>query len=69
MPSAALSSALPFVLRWEGGFVDHPADPGGRTNKGVTQKVYNASRARLGLAPQDVKNITDAEVHAIYEAD
>jgi lysozyme family protein len=69
MPSAALSSALPFVLRWEGGFVDHPADPGGRTNKGVTQKVYNASRARLGLAPQDVKNITDTEVHAIYEAD
>ena len=48
MPSAALSSALPFVLRWEGGFVDHPTDPGGRTNKGVTQKVYNAWRTRLG---------------------
>ena len=28
MPSAAFEAALPFVLRWEGGFVDHPADPG-----------------------------------------
>ena len=41
MPSPAFESSLPFILRWEGGFVDHPADPGGRTNKGVTQKVYD----------------------------
>jgi lysozyme family protein len=69
MPSEAFESALPFVLRWEGGFVDHPKDPGGRTNKGVTQKVYNAWRSRQGQAPADVKAITDSEVHAIYEAD
>lgn len=31
MPSAAFEASLPFVLRWEGGFVDHPNDPGGRT--------------------------------------
>lgn len=42
MNDAALDPALKFVLRWEGGFVDHPDDPGGRTNKGVTQKVYDA---------------------------
>jgi len=44
MPSSAFETALPFVLRWEGGFVDHPADPGGRTNRGVTQRTYDAWR-------------------------
>lgn len=69
MSDTALESALKFVLRWEGGFVDHPNDPGGRTNKGVTQKVYDAWRTRQGQAPQDVKLIDDAEVHAIYATD
>lgn len=27
---------LPFILRWEGGFVNDPTDRGGTTNKGVT---------------------------------
>ena len=65
----ALEPALLFVLRWEGGFVDHPDDPGGRTNRGVTQKVYDGWRARQGLSAQDVKLIADAEVHAIYASD
>jgi lysozyme family protein len=69
MPSAAFEKSIPFILRWEGGFVDHPADPGGRTNKGVTQKVYDAWRARQGQAPRDVKLIDESEVHAIYESD
>jgi len=68
MPSPAFEAALPFILRWEGGFVDHPADPGGRTNKGVTQRVYNAWLARQGQSGRDVKQITDAEVRAIYES-
>ena len=28
----------PFIIKWEGGFVNHPNDPGGATNKGVTIK-------------------------------
>ena len=30
----------PFILKWEGGFVNHPSDPGGATNKGVTIAVW-----------------------------
>ena len=62
-----LSTALKFTLRWEGGYVNHPADPGGATNKGVTKKVYDAYRQGKGLGLNDVRNITDAEVHDIYE--
>lgn len=69
MDNSALDAALKFVLRWEGGFVDHPADPGGRTNKGVTQKVYDGWRRRQGQPPRDVKDITNDEVHTIYASD
>lgn len=68
MPSPAFVSSLPFIVRWEGGFVEHPADPDGRTNEGVTQKVYDAWRARQGFVRQDVKLIEDREVQAIYES-
>ena len=67
MPMTAFETALPFVLRWEGGFVDHPNDPGGRTNRGVTQRVYDDWRRRQGLMPRDVKLIDDEEVQRIYE--
>jgi lysozyme family protein len=67
MSSASFDDSLPFVLRWEGGYINHPADPGGATNKGVTQKVYDAWRIGQGRPAQDVRQITDAEVHAIYE--
>jgi lysozyme family protein len=68
-PSAAFLDSLPFVLRWEGGYVDHPADPAGRTNRGVTQGVYDRWRARQGLSARDVRLIEDAEVESIYETD
>lgn len=33
---ANIDVLLPFILKWEGGFVNDPADAGGATNKGVT---------------------------------
>ena len=39
--------SLQFVLEREGGRVDDPRDRGGRTNKGVTQRVYDAHRRAL----------------------
>lgn len=68
MPSDAFQQALPFILRWEGGYVNHPADHGGATNKGVTQRVYDDWRTRRSQAPRDVRLIEDDEVGAIYEA-
>ena len=62
-----LEEALRFTLRWEGGYVNHPDDRGGETNKGVTTATYRAYRQRQGLPMQSVKAITDGEVREIYE--
>ena len=32
--------ALRHILKYEGGYVNHPADPGGMTNLGVTKRVW-----------------------------
>lgn len=63
-----LSNALDFTLRWEGGYVNDPADPGGATNKGVTQSTYDTWRASQKLPKQPVKLISHSEVGAIYES-
>ena len=57
---------LPEVLQHEGGYVNHPKDPGGATNKGITQKTYDSWRDRAGQPRQSVRNIRDDEVTAIY---
>lgn len=59
-------TALQQILKWEGGFVDHPADPGGATNQGVTQATYDAHRARAGLPTRSVEFISTSEVESIY---
>lgn len=67
-PDEMLDAALQFTLQWEGGYVNHPADPGGATNKGVIQSTYDTFRKNQGLPTQSVRAITDAEVHAIYKS-
>jgi len=58
--------ALQFVLWWEGGFVHHPADLGGPTNKGITQATYDAWRKARGQSPRPVREIEEKEVEQIY---
>lgn len=65
----AFDQALPLVLVHEGGYVNHPKDPGGATMKGVTQATYDGWRAKQGLPAQPVRNITPEEVSAIYRRD
>lgn len=57
------------VLVHEGGFVNHPKDPGGATMKGVTQAVYDAWRGKQGLPKQSVRHVADDELVAIYRRD
>lgn len=58
--------SLSRVLKSEGGYVNHPQDPGGETNFGVTQRVYDAYRSRLGLKRASVRYISKTEVAQIY---
>ncbi len=57
--------ALAFVLRWEG-CVDHPQDPGGATNMGITQATYDRWRRSQGLPTRPVRDISREEAAAIY---
>ncbi len=65
--NASFDEAFQIVLGSEGGFSNHAADRGGRTNYGVTQSTYNSFRARNGLGQQDVRNISQGEVKAVYK--
>lgn len=68
MTATTFGRALDLVLVHEGGYSNHPADPGGATNKGITQRVYDGWRARLGQPARSVREIADGEVAAIYKA-
>lgn len=56
-----------WLLVHEGGYVNHPKDPGGATNRGVIQRTYDAFRDREGLPRRSVRQIENAEVWEIYK--
>jgi hypothetical protein len=59
--------SLQYVLVHEGGFADHPSDPGGATMKGVTLATF---RRHFGAnkSVNDLKNITQAQLEQIYRS-
>ncbi len=59
--------ALKEVLKHEGGYVNHPADPGGATNKGITIATYRKWIDRDGTI-DDLKRITDDQVSKVYRS-
>ena len=65
--SSSFDKALEFVLRKEGGYVNHENDLGGATNYGVIQSTYNAYLNKVGRPIQSVSNITKEEVEEIYK--
>ncbi|SDG36635.1 glycoside hydrolase family 108 protein [Pelagibacterium luteolum] len=71
MPASRWTRCLALILKHEGGYVDHPADPGGATNMGITHKTLARWR---GVSPwwdvpkSEVAALTRAEAAAIYKA-
>ena len=57
---------LKMLLHHEGGFVNHPRDPGGMTNHGVTRLVYERWVGRK-MSEQDMRDLTPADVAPIYQ--
>jgi len=61
------SKCMDFVFPHEGGFTDDPADPGGPTNFGITQRTLAAWR-HADVSTEDVRDLTKDEAQNIYHA-
>jgi len=48
---------IAFTLKWEGGYVNNPDDPGGETNMGISKRSY---------PNEDIKNMTIERAEIIY---
>ena len=53
---------LETILHHEGGYVNHPKDPGGETNRGVTKRVYQEHGGT-----KDMKDLLVEDVAPIYK--
>ena len=58
-------ACLAHLLKHEGGFVNHPSDPGGATNLGVTQAVWEGWIDR-SVSEKNMKALTPAKVAPLY---
>ena len=55
---------LELILKAEGGWVNHPSDPGGETNLGVTKRVWEEY---VGHPVESLKKLTKEDVAPLYE--
>ena len=58
--------SLIMLLKHEGGFVNHPRDPGGMTNLGVTKKVYEEWMGRE-VSEQEMRDLQPKDVRDLYK--
>ena len=57
---------LKIILHHEGGYVNHPKDPGGMTNLGVTKRVYE-DWVGYAVLEHTMQNLTEGDVAPIYK--
>lgn len=60
-------AALAAVLKHEGGWADHPADPGGATMKGITKRTLEAHLGRE-VTKDELREISDETLREIYRS-
>ncbi|GGF24217.1 hypothetical protein GCM10011321_14490 [Youhaiella tibetensis] len=64
MAKGNLPAVLAETLAYEGGWSDHPSDPGGATMKGITLAVFR--RYRPGASKEQLRAISADDVERIY---
>jgi lysozyme family protein len=57
---------LALILKHEGGYVDHPADPGGATMKGITLATFSDFKKKA-MTKDELRAISDTDVENIYK--
>jgi lysozyme family protein len=69
MASDNFERCLAITLKWEGGYSNHPDDPGGPTMRGIIQREYDAWRVKHGKGKRPVRQIEENELRAIYRSE
>lgn len=64
---ARAEKLIPFILKWEGGYVNDPIDKGGATNKGITIGTYRHFYGK-DKTIDDLKAMTQAQWEKIFMA-
>lgn len=61
--------ALQITLAYEGGYVNHPDDPGGMTNMGVTAKVWAefTGRRLFTITEKEMRELTLEQIKPLYK--
>ncbi len=67
--STIFEQAMQHIRKVEGGYVDDPADRGGATMEGITQRTYDRWRDRRGQSRRPVRESTADERDAVYLRD
>jgi lysozyme family protein len=58
--------AIPKILKHEGGYVDHPNDPGGATNRGITLATFRRYIKPSGTKA-DLRRLTEDQAVIVYK--
>ena len=66
MAAENYEKCLAMILHHEGGYVNHPKDPGGMTNLGVTKRVYE-DWVGYSVSEHTMQNLTEEDVAPIYK--
>ena len=61
----SFDKAIKVILRHEGGYVNHPADPGGITNLGVTKATWEGWTGKPATVA-DMRALTVEQVSPLY---